>query len=252
VLHAFTGIDGSGPGTRLMIDPQGNIFGTTQYGGNSGCYDRGCGVLFELSRHDGTWTETVIHEFSGSSDGGGPESGPLIDSAGSLYGTTEYGGANDKGIAYKFTRKGSTWSEVVLLNFSKSKNVYNPYGELTFDSHEDLFGVAGGGQLCRKHYHISCGVVYELSPQKARWSVKTLFELGENGSGPNGGLLINNNELFGTATTGGVNERTGCCGILFELTSRQPRENSPGVAGAPLRRTVISHHGCCQRGVSIR
>jgi uncharacterized repeat protein (TIGR03803 family) len=84
VLHSFGswwGPDGSTPWQGLVLDQSGNLYGTTPTGGK---YTYG--TVFELSREsDGTWNETPIHEFTGGSDGAGPNS-LVFDSRGNLYG----------------------------------------------------------------------------------------------------------------------------------------------------------------------
>src|SRR5581483_587972 len=80
VLHDFDAFPGDGvePQNGLTVDSAGNLYGTTAYGGN-GC-SGGCGTAFELSRGPGgKWTETILHEFTGGSDGWGPSSGLISD-----------------------------------------------------------------------------------------------------------------------------------------------------------------------------
>ena len=93
ILYNFTGgTDGGEPHGTLVRDAQGNLYGTTEYGGdlNVLCAGmQGCGVVFKISP---TGHETVLHRFSGKADGGQPLAGLTIDSSGSLYGTTAGGG----------------------------------------------------------------------------------------------------------------------------------------------------------------
>jgi uncharacterized repeat protein (TIGR03803 family) len=100
VLHSFVdnGSDGYGPTGPLVFDGSGNLYGTTGLGGaNSG------GTVFELSPNgDGTWTETILHNFGiNASDGHYPYSGLVFDTRGNLYGTTAEGGANDAGTVFE-------------------------------------------------------------------------------------------------------------------------------------------------------
>jgi uncharacterized repeat protein (TIGR03803 family) len=102
VLHSFTGgADGSGPISNLVLDPAGNLYGTTSEGGGQGC---GCGTIFKLARgQDGQWTESIAHAFAGSPDGGFPYNGMVGDGAGHYYGATVHGGHDDEGAVYRFT-----------------------------------------------------------------------------------------------------------------------------------------------------
>ena len=86
VLYRFLGgKDGALPGASLIMDPAGNLYGTTIYGngGNSGrCLSGECGVVFELMPNaDGTWTESLLYRFRGGKDGGNPEAGLIFDEA---------------------------------------------------------------------------------------------------------------------------------------------------------------------------
>jgi uncharacterized repeat protein (TIGR03803 family) len=86
VLHTFSGgADGGYPAGKLVRDSAGNLYGTTSTGGASGL-----GTLFRL---DAKGKETVLHNFTGGTDGKNPASGVLRDAAGNLYGTTQLGGA---------------------------------------------------------------------------------------------------------------------------------------------------------------
>jgi uncharacterized repeat protein (TIGR03803 family) len=93
VLYRFkAGTDGVTPYAGLVLDPEGNLYGTTPWGGDPRCNDgfgARCGVVFKV---DPTGKETVLHRFTGA-DGDGPYLGSLIwDGEGNLYGTTRFGG----------------------------------------------------------------------------------------------------------------------------------------------------------------
>ena len=99
VLYTFTGFsDGGGPRSNMVFDAQGNLYGTTEYGGTGNCPYFGCGVLFELNP---TGEQTLLYSFSGGNDGGEPGTGLIRDAAGNLYGTASDGGTGDGGVVYK-------------------------------------------------------------------------------------------------------------------------------------------------------
>ena len=104
VLHAFTGGgDGAIPVTALTLDAAGNLYGGTVVGGKlTACSGVGCGVIFKLARNsNGGWTETVLHSFTGGSDGEATEGVPLtFGPDGNLYGTAAQGGTANKGIVF--------------------------------------------------------------------------------------------------------------------------------------------------------
>ena len=112
VLHRFTGApDGVGPHGPLVSDGTGNLYGTTFYGGTGGCVESGgrpgvppvvvgCGTIFKI---DSSGNETVLYNFTGGSDGGGPQAGLKLDGQHNLYGTTYYGGMSNAGTVFQFT-----------------------------------------------------------------------------------------------------------------------------------------------------
>ena len=107
IIKSFTGqSDGDEPAEGgLTLDASGNLYGSTALGGNlTACPGVGCGVVYKLSpAADGSWTETVFYEFTGGTDGGGPFSAPILDSAGNLYGTTDGGGLYQYGTVWEIT-----------------------------------------------------------------------------------------------------------------------------------------------------
>lgn len=94
LLYSFTGgADGGKPVAGVILDPAGNLYGTTLFGGNlTACRVGrlpGCGTVFKLSPSSGgMWTETVLHSFAGSTDGGYPTTPLVRDTRGNIYGTT--------------------------------------------------------------------------------------------------------------------------------------------------------------------
>ena len=158
VLHSFTGFptDGALPYAGLIADSAGNLYGATTGGGASGQ-----GVVFKLAP-DGT--ETVLHAFTGGSDGAYPGVGPLIaDSAGNLYGTTTGGGggpgASGQGVVFKLAPNGTGgWTESVLYSFTGGSDGGQPfYGSLIADGAGNLYGTTVGGGAS------GAGVVFKLS-----------------------------------------------------------------------------------------
>lgn len=92
------GYGAPGPRASLMMDPSGNLWGTTWEEG-SGCD----GTAFKLTPSNGSWTETVLHSFTDSPDGGYPASNLVLDSNGSVYGTTYDGGTRGRGTVFEIT-----------------------------------------------------------------------------------------------------------------------------------------------------
>jgi uncharacterized repeat protein (TIGR03803 family) len=101
-LFSFAGKhDGGEPESGVVEDTEGNLFGTTAYGGTAQCNSGlGCGNIFEVTQ---SGKEKVLHVFTGTPmDGAGP-AGPLLHSNGSYYGTTTGGGAFGCGTVFQLT-----------------------------------------------------------------------------------------------------------------------------------------------------
>ncbi len=159
-LHAFEGQpDGAFPYGGLIADRNGNLYGTTYYGGTNGA-----GAVFKLG--PGPYAirgvkDTVLYSFQGGADGGSPTSTLVFDAAGNLYGTTSAGGdpGCDCGVAFELTPNGSGgWNERVLHTFGTPPDGAYLYYGMTPDGMGNFFGtaVAGGAH--------DQGMVFELTP----------------------------------------------------------------------------------------
>ena len=166
VIHSFLGSnDGLVPSGSLILDKNGNLFGTTNAGAikNKSCTfnngAQGCGTVYALSPGTGGWTETIIYEFTGANgDGGNPQAGLVFDSAGNLYGTTGVGGAFSLGTVYELTpATGGGWSETVLYSFDGSDGQW-PYSALVIDKAGNLYGTTQIGGSA------GYGTVFEITP----------------------------------------------------------------------------------------
>jgi uncharacterized repeat protein (TIGR03803 family) len=165
VLHRFNGTDGFGPGGSVTIDAGGNLYGTTEGGGN-----HDYGIVFELSPgRNGKWKETILHRFNGS-DGSSPSSNLIFDAAGNLYGTTLFGGLNictphGCGTAFELMPStGGKWTEKVLVKFQGMKGQF-PSAPLIFDNAGNLYGETDeGGPLSGTACFEGCGVVFQIIP----------------------------------------------------------------------------------------
>lgn len=239
VIYAFNASAGSSPQTDLVFDAQGNLYGTTKYGGGAGgntCnFFGGCGAVFQLApQADGSWKETTIYAFAGQPDGALPASGVILDSEGNLYGVTDLGGNGSCfiyfggqgripgcGIAYKLApNSGGGWTETVIYNFFEGGGFGTfASGGLLFDNADHLLGITGGGGDGR-------GVVFELNNSPKRgWQQNVLhFFYGYpiDGANPTGALVADpdGDLLFGVTPNGGPNQ----FGAVFEL---RPSTNSP-------------------------
>ena len=212
VLHAF-GADGDGsvPLAGLIIDAQGNLYGTTSEGGS-----KGLGVVFKLSPNG---TETILYAFKGGEDGANPVAELVADGSGNLYGTTQWGGGTGCefntgcGTVFKLTPDGT---ETVLYNFQGGVDGENPVAALIVDKSGNLYGTTqkGGGTKCINRY--GCGTVFMIVPDGTE-TILHSFTTKKTGFYPLGGLVADGNgNLFGTASGSG-NHGSGL-GLVYEIT----------------------------------
>ncbi len=207
-LHNFKndGVDGAYPESSLIFDAPGNLYGTTEEGGNFNA-----GTVFELlPSQGGNWTEKKLHSFrNDGSDGIRPYAGLIFDPAGNLYGTTVYGGSYAGGTAFVLTPAGNgSWTERKLHNFGSSdSDGVNPYAGLILDGEGNLYGTtfAGGNYPCGDS---ACGTVFELSPAGGGgWTERKLHNFGSNGSdgaNPYAGLVMDGDgNMYGVTGYGG-------------------------------------------------
>jgi uncharacterized repeat protein (TIGR03803 family) len=171
IIHNFQGppTDGFEPWDNLVQDAQGNIYGTTMSGGSDqsgiACYDGellfGCGVVFKLSPNaDGSWSEVILHNFTGAEDGYDP-SALAIDATGNLYGASFYG-ASQKcpggcGAIFKLDTAGKF---TVIHGFTQASTGMYPYA-VTLDAAGNLYGSTNGGNSSCPY---GCGTIFKLDP----------------------------------------------------------------------------------------
>jgi uncharacterized repeat protein (TIGR03803 family) len=209
VLYSFKGgQDGSQPDAGLVSDSAGNLYGTTYAGGANNN-----GTVFELTQDSrGQWSESLLHTFTGGSDGGGPLGSLIFDASGNLYGTTQGGGGSGLyGTVFELT-KGSNgqWTESVLHDFTLADGIF-PGANLTFDAAGNLYGTAAnGGRSCE------CGTAFELSPAGGTWNFQVLhkFAGGADGAGPGALALDSTGNLYGETGFGGLAGQ----GVVFQIT----------------------------------
>jgi uncharacterized repeat protein (TIGR03803 family) len=224
VLYTFTGTpDGEEPFAGVTFDQRGNLYGTTNWGG-----DLGSGAVYRLTppeKKGRPWTEAVLHSFAQSNSMGSHPEGPVIfDSSGNLYGTTGFGGDLNCsggfgcGVAFELSppaKDGKAWTYTTLYDFQGGNDGAYPGGYLVFDGKGNFYGTtqeggAGGG-----------GTVYRVSPPQessGTWTETVLHGFTPNngdGAVPDFGLTWGKwHDLYGLTSEGGF-----ClsCGTAFEL-----------------------------------
>jgi uncharacterized repeat protein (TIGR03803 family) len=203
VLHSFTGApDGAGPIAGLVMDANGNLYGTTYYGGGPDP----TGTVFKVSK---SGKETVLYSFcavSGCADGESPYAGLVMDAKGNLYGTTTGGGASGAGTVFKVTSKGK---ETVLYSFTGGPDGAYPYAGLVMDAKGNLYGTTYGGGK-------GDGTVFKVT-KTGKETVLYGFAGSPDGKGPEAGLVMDaKGNLYGTTVFGGASNS----GTAFKVSSK--------------------------------
>lgn len=220
ILHTFgvSSGDGQTPQGWLVMDSAGNLYGTTIFGGS-----RKLGTVYELSPSSGgTWTEKIIHNFIGGSDGRSPEAGLIFDKKGNLYGTTYQGGSGGTcgafgcGVVFELSPKSSgAWSEKVLHTFKgATTDGADSTASLVMDSAGNLYGTASSGGA-----HSNGGIAFKLTPNASGGWTETILHnfnsSSSDGYGPSANMVFDSaGNLYGTTTAGG----TTFNGTVFKLT----------------------------------
>lgn len=205
ILHSFSGDDGDLPQYGVAIDAAGNLFGTTTQGGISSqnCAGGQCGLVYELSLVNGTWAETVLYKFNGTSSGSNPISPISFDQAGNLYGTLSRGNASSAcdyycGGVFRLSAKAGG-------GLARSTLFFN--GQ---DGEEPLAGVLVSGNAL---YGTTYGAHNAFSITDRGVTVLYTFPYGQ---GPDFGTLIEHGGLLYGVTPGGGGENNA--GVAYSLT----------------------------------
>jgi uncharacterized repeat protein (TIGR03803 family) len=239
-LYTFTGTpDGNLPNNALVFDSAGNLYGTTELGGSSNvvCAGGACGTVFKLSPGmSGTWSETLVHAFTGTDDGRTPAA-VTIDAEGNLFGTTYTGGKDATtycsggcGTVFEFAPSSSGWTKSILYSFKPTEvpgDGATPFAGVAIGPDGSLYGTTERGGLNVSNE--CCGTVYKLSEDEAgQWSERILYAFDLiHGATPVSPVILDPlGDLFGSTPIGG----TDGGGVIFEIIPEQnaPALNEPG------------------------
>jgi hypothetical protein len=223
VLHSFTGTpDGGQSSAPLLMDSQGNLFGTTVLGGANGL-----GAVFEIkSTGPDTWSNTVttLYSFTGGVDGEVPKASLIMDSQGDLFGTT-VGSGPVAGTAFELKSTGPASWATALNTLATFPILEQPEASLIMDSQGNLFGTTFVSNFTNNEY----GTVFEIpSTGPGTWATTptTLYSFTGNADGANpvAALIMDNQgDLLGTTAEGGGSGSGGSgLGVIFELKSTGP------------------------------
>jgi hypothetical protein len=208
-IHLFSGTDGANPSadSGVILDPFGNVYGTTTYGGPT----RNYGTVFQIAHSGSGWQGNVIYAFSHDNDDQGryPSAGVVMDSAGNLYGTNTVGGPLNHGVAFGLSYSAG-WNLSVLYSFTTQMGAGGTYSPLTLGPDGSLYGVSPfAGQY-------SMGVIYKLTNNGGTWTYTSLHDFmgQEDGANPYDSVVFDaQGNLYGTANGGAHDE-----GVVFQIT----------------------------------
>jgi hypothetical protein len=235
VLYEFSGgADGGNPEGTLVLDGQGNIYGTAVDGGtpgNSSCaiFVSGCGVVFKLTASGGgNWPESVLYAFNGNPDGGYPQSGVVIDASGNIFGTNNFYAKNGVGTVYELTPNGlNGYSHRTLYTFTNGKDGGRPDG-VALDASGNVFvSTTQAGSITGQCKILNgCGTLLEFSPNvSGNFSGRILysFQGKHDGAIPVGISVDANGNVFGSAVFGGLDSVCNNggylgCGVIFKFS----------------------------------
>ena len=204
VLHAFgAGTDGAVP-LPIIRDAQGNIYGTTKFGGIVSCGLDTCGTVYKV---DSAGNETVLYRFEGGNNGYGPYAGLVQDAKGNLYGTTQGNGyVGGASVVFKVDPAG----QQTVLYVADGGDACCLDSPVAVDAEGNVYGMspfAGDSNCSYDQSGLGCGTLFKLSPG-GKFTVLHTFH-GKDGSEPEGGLVLDaKGNVYGTAYFGG---KSGFC-----------------------------------------
>jgi uncharacterized repeat protein (TIGR03803 family) len=214
VIYSFTGgNDAYQPNASLIQASDGNLYGTTFYGGSS---DHG--TIFKISNPTTSPTESVIYSFTGAPDGNGPRASLIQGSDGSLYGTTVGGGSSDSGTVFKISNPTTSPAESVIYSFAGGTDGSYPYAAVIQASDGSLYGTTVGGGSSYS------GTVFRIANPSTTpiESVIYSFPGAPDGKNPKAAVIqASDGNLYGTTELGGL---FGCtsdygCGTVFKISN---------------------------------
>ncbi|HEX8817101.1 MAG TPA: choice-of-anchor tandem repeat GloVer-containing protein [Terriglobales bacterium] len=237
VFYTFDFTDGSSPNGSLLLDDNGNLYGTTVFGGASNR-----GVVFKL---DSKARNTTLYSFTGGTDGGLPIGRLIRDSEGNLYGVTSLGGDSvcSCGTVFKLKPDGTL---TVLHKFKGGADGAQNEGQPELglvEIGDDLYGAASFGGVSGCDGSLGCGVIYKIAPG-GKESVLYRFNAETGGGFPQDLIADTSGNLYGE--TGG-SYLPGNGGTIFEMsTTGKPKTLytfSEGAKGTSPRWGLIREHG---------
>ena len=204
-LYKFQGNSNASvyPNPGVILDPAGNLYGTTPFGGM-------LGMVYQV---DTAGQETMLYNFAAAPGGTEPRGGVIGDPAGNLYGTTVNGGAANAGVVYKVDARGH---ETVLYSFTGGADGAYPQTGVIRDPAGNLYGTTFGGGTASGT--AGAGVVYKVDTA-GQETVLYTFTGEADGGNPHAGVIRDSaGNLYGTTVAGGAASKTGLQeGVVYKV-----------------------------------
>jgi uncharacterized repeat protein (TIGR03803 family) len=196
ILYNFAGPDGAAPYAGVIFDQTGNLYGAAAAGGDSNQ-----GTIYKLTPDgQGGYSQSVLYNFTGGSDGGAPLGGLIFDAAGNLYGNTSTGGSGGGGTVYELSPNGGGWNYQTLYSFTGGAHC-GPKAELSFDASGSLYGTT----YCDGAFND--GSVFKLTNSGGTWNYTSMHDFadGNDGKFPYSNVVFDHQgRLYGTAERGSI------------------------------------------------
>jgi uncharacterized repeat protein (TIGR03803 family) len=210
-LHSFNSTDGNDPLGALVQGVDGNLYGTTRFGGSFNS-----GSIFKIT--PGGTLITLFSFCAQTSCPEGREAGaPLaLGTDGNFYGTTTTGGANGSGTVFKITPAGGLTTLYSFCSQANCADGNNVVAGLVQGTDGNFYGTASGGGV-GGFYN---GTVFKITPAGVLTTLYSFCPLGfscTDGVGPSAGLVQGTDgNFYGTTTDGGAHQG----GTVFKITPR--------------------------------
>lgn len=208
VFYNFQGgLDGSHPLGGVALDQAGNLYGTTDVGGEGDS-----GTVFQLAYSGSGWMLNSLHSFGLGNDGIEPVAGVILDQSGNLYGATGNGTPNGDAVVFEMSPSNEGWTYNILYTFVQSYGG-GPAANLVMDAAGNVYGTTIGAGETGNLF----GNVFKLTPSNGGWIYTDLHDFtgGADGAAPYSSVVIDSNgNLYGTATVRGANN----LGVVWEIT----------------------------------
>jgi uncharacterized repeat protein (TIGR03803 family) len=204
-LFSFDCTDGCGPVAGLIQATDGNLYGTTYYGG-SGSY----GTIFKITP---SGTLTTLFSFD-DTDGSEPL-GLIQATDGNFYGTTRIGTTTGGGTVFKITPDGTLTTLYTFCSVVKNglcQDGAYPAGGLVQATNGDLYGTTSEGGVNATNQ----GTVFKITTSGTLTTLHSFCALSgcTDGGDPTAGLIqATNGDLYGTTDYGAYG-----LGTVFKMT----------------------------------